>query len=322
MYQELAIFIVGIVGLWLGAGITIKGAQAIAKKLKISYLFVGLTILSIGTSLPEIFTHITASLKTIGGVPATGIAVGTNIGSNIVQITFILGIVGLLAVIKSSAKVQKRDGLIMLAGIAFLWFLGLNGTISRFEGIALAGLYIAYILWISGDEKSLKELVGPNHKLLDGKKKQNILRDIGTLILGLIFLGFASNWVINNTLFFADYFGIQQTFIGLMVIGVSTALPELTTALQGIAKGVKQMSLGVLIGSNITNPMLALGIGAAITNQVIDKTLIWFDIPFWFFISALALLFFQKDKKLQKWEATILVATYIGYVAYKFYEVL
>ena len=148
------------------------------------------------------------------------------------------------------------------------------------------------------------------------------MRDIGTLILGLVFLGFASNWVINNTLFFADYFGLEQTFIGLTVIGVSTALPELTTALQGIAKGVKQMSLGVLIGSNITNPMLALGIGAAITSQVIDKTLIWFDIPFWFFISALALLFFQKDKKLQKWEAGVLVLAYVGYVAYKFYGVL
>jgi cation:H+ antiporter len=322
MKTQIILFILGVIGLWLGAGITITGATAIAKKLKISYLFVGLTILSIGTSLPEIFTHVASSWKILNGIEASGVAVGTNIGSNIIQITLIMGMLGLFAVIKSSKQIQKRDGLIMLGSIALLWLLGLNGIISRIEGFILVALYVIYIYWISRSEKSIKELIDPHHKPLSKKKERHILIDIGNVMVGLVLLGFASIWVVDNTLFFANHFGIEQSFFGLVVIGVSTALPELTTAVRGVMKGVKQMSLGVLIGSNITNPMLALGIGAAISGYKISQTITWFDIPFWFGISALALIFFHRTKKLEKWEAAVLVFSYIAYVAYKVYGII
>jgi len=142
MQQEIILFIIGIIGLWLGAGITITGATEIAKKLKISYLFVGLTILSIGTSLPEIFTHIASSWKILNGIEASGVAVGTNIGSNIIQITLIMGMIGLFAIIKSSKQIQKRDGFVMLGSIALLWLFSLDGFVSRIEGVALALIYI------------------------------------------------------------------------------------------------------------------------------------------------------------------------------------
>ncbi|MBT3583101.1 calcium/sodium antiporter [Candidatus Woesearchaeota archaeon] len=322
MQQEIILFIIGVIGLWLGAGITINGAVEIAKKFKISYLFVGLTILSIGTSLPEIFTHIASSWKILNGIEASGVAVGTNIGSNIIQITLIMGMLGLFAVIKSSKQIQKRDGLIMLGSIALLWLFGLNGVISQIEGLALATLYVIYIYWISRSEKSIKELIDPHHKPLSKKKERHIFIDIGHVLFGLALLGVASMWVVDNTLFFANHFGIEQTFFGLVVIGVSTALPELTTAVRGVMKGAKQMSLGVLIGSNITNPMLALGIGAAISGYKVSQSIQWFDIPFWFFISALALLFFHRTKRLEKWEAAVLVISYIAYVAYKIYGVI
>jgi len=135
-------------------------------------------------------------------------------------------------------------------------------------------------------------------------------------------LGIGATWVVKNTLFFADLWGIEQTFFGLVIIGVSTALPELTTALRGVMKGVKNMSLGVLIGSNITNPLLALGLGAAISGYTVSRTIQFFDIPFWFFISALALLFFHRDKKLSKWSATVLILAYICYVGYKIYGII
>jgi cation:H+ antiporter len=322
MQQEIILFIIGVIGLWLGAGITINGAVEIAKKFKISYLFIGLTILSIGTSLPEIFTHITSSWKILNGIEASGVAVGTNIGSNIIQITLIMGMIGLFAIIKSSKQIQKRDGLVMLGSIALLWLLGLDGSIARWEGLLLALLYVVYLYWITRDEKSIKELIDPHHKPISKKKERHILIDISHVIVGIVLLGFASHWVVENTLYFASHFGIEQTFFGLVVIGVSTALPELTTAVRGVMKGAKQMSLGVLIGSNITNPMLALGIGAAISGYKVSQSIQWFDIPFWFFISALALVFFHRTKKLEKWEAAVLVISYIAYVGYKVYGII
>jgi len=320
--MEFVLFVLGIIGLWLGASTTIKGATAIARKMHISHLFIGLTVLSLGTSLPEIFTHIASSWKILNGIEASGVAVGTNIGSNIIQITFIMGMLGLFAVIKSSKKIQKRDGLVMLGSIALLWLFGLNGHISRFEGILLAALYIVYLIWIMRDEKSIKEFINPHHKLLNKKPKKHIAVDLSHITIGIMMLGISSQWVVENTLFFANKFGIEQTFIGLIIIGISTALPELTTAIHGIMKGAKSMSLGVLIGSNITNPMLALGIGAAISGYKIASSITWFDIPFWFGISALALLFFQRGHKLHKSEGAFLILAYVAYVAYKIYGII
>lgn len=304
----------------------IDGSLRISKQLGISKLFIGLTIISIGTSLPEIFTHIASSLSILKGLDASGVAVGTNIGSNIIQITLILGLVGLLAKVKSSKTIQKRDGLIMLGGIALLWLLGLNGFISRLEGAVLAGLYIIYLFYLSRKEKNLEELFefdksnSHNKLILSKQARHNIVVASGVLVAGIAVLLLTSKLVVDNALFLANFFGIAQTLIGTMVIGVSTALPELTTALMGIKRGAKNLSLGVLIGSNITNPMLALGIGAAISGYTMAKELLWVDLPFWFAISAIALLFFQKDHRLSKPASYILIISYVGFVVYKFYS--
>ena len=105
--MEVIVFLLGLIGIWFGAHLAVDQALILARRMKISKLFIGLTILSIGTSLPEIFTHIISSLNELNGVAASNIAIGTNIGSNIFQITFIIGIIGLLAVIKSSKKRSK-----------------------------------------------------------------------------------------------------------------------------------------------------------------------------------------------------------------------
>jgi cation:H+ antiporter len=322
MIQEGLLFILGVVGLWLGAGITINGAVAIARKLKISNLFIGLTVLSIGTSLPEIFTHVASSIKILNGVDASGVAIGTNVGSNIIQITLILGLIAMFATIKSSKEILKRDGLVMLSSIALLWIFGLNGTISQLEGMILAIIYVTYLILITRKEKTIKELIRPHHKKLGKRKKHYIGLDVGNVFAGIVILAFASHWVVENTLFFAKTFGIEQTFLGLVVIGISTALPELTTAIRGIIKGAKSMSLGVLIGSNITNPLLALGLGAAISGYTVSRSLQWFDIPFWFGISTLALLFFRNNNKLEKHEAAVLVFAYFAYIIYKIFTVI
>ena len=174
-------------------------------------------------------------------------------------------------------------------------------------------------------KKNLEELfeVGNHHQFILGKKaKHNIAVASGTLLAGIALLLLTSNIVVNNALFLADFFGITQTLIGTMVIGVSTALPELTTALIGLKRGAKNLSLGVLIGSNITNPMLALGLGAAISGYTMSKEILWFDLPFWFIISGLALLFFHRQNKLGKTESIVLILSYVGYAIYKFYGLI
>lgn len=322
--SNVLLFSIGLFGLWVGAHMAISGSLKISKQFGISTLFIGLTVISIGTSLPEIFTHLVSSFKILKGIDASGVSVGANIGSNIIQITFILGLIGLLATVKSSKNIQRRDGLVMLGAIALLWLFGLNGHISRLEGVILAVLYLVYMFYLSRGEKSLEEMfeVGNHHKFLIGKKaRHNISVASGTLLAGIVLLLLSAKFVVDGAIFLSDFFGVAQTLVGTMVVGVSTALPELTTALVGIKRGAKNLSLGVLIGSNITNPMLALGLGAAISGYTMAKEIIWFDIPFWFIISTAALLFFNRNHRLEKGEALFLILSYIAYAVYKFYSI-
>jgi cation:H+ antiporter len=318
---ELLIFLAGLIGIWFGAHMVVDHALVIAKQLKISKLFVGLTILSIGTSLPEIFTHINSSLKELSGMAASNIAIGTNIGSNIVQITLILGILGFLTRIKSSKSVQNRDGLVMLGAIIALFLMGLDGVISQLDGAILFFTYLGYLFYLYTKEEKLGEIISRRTKWTH-KHFKNFTLHLGIILVGFAIIQVSANAVVDTTLRFSNTLGIEQSFFGLIIIGFATALPEFTTAVMGILKKSRDLSLGVLIGSNITNPMMALGIGAMIVDNPISKTLVNFDIPFWFIVSAGVLLLFQKDKKLSKIGAATMIGAYIVYVLYKTYSVV
>ncbi len=309
--MEVIVFLLGLIGIWFGAHLAVDQALILARRMKISKLFIGLTILSIGTSLPEIFTHIISSLNELNGVAASNIAIGTNIGSNIFQITFIIGIIGLLAVIKSSKNIQKRDGLVMLGSIVLIYLFGQNGVISQVEGIILVGLYVIYLGHLYRSEKNQE------HKYVPITRMMRMRHHIGLLISGIFILSLSANIVVDSALNFSEILGIEQSFFGLLIIGVATGLPEFTTALMGVLKRAKEVSLGVLIGSNITNPMMALGLGAIIVDNPISKTVVNFDLPFWFIISSVLLLLFQRDHKLSKKGALLMLSAYLGYLIYK-----
>jgi cation:H+ antiporter len=317
---ELLIFLAGLLGIWYGAHTVVDHALIIAKQLKISKLFIGLTILSIGTSLPEIFTHINASLKELAGSAASNIAIGTNIGSNIVQITLILGILGFLTRIKSSKSVQHRDGLVMLGAIVALFLMGLDGVISQIEGAILFFVYLGYLFYLYTKEEKLSEIISRKTNWTH-KHFKNFTLHFVIILVGLAILQLSANAVVDTTLKFSNTLGIEQSFFGLLIIGFATALPEFTTAVMGILKKSRDLSLGVLIGSNITNPMMALGIGAMITDNPISKSIVNFDIPFWFIVSAGLILLFQKDKKLSKFGAATMIGSYVVYALYKSYSV-
>jgi len=305
LYLEIGLLILGIIGIWAGAKIVVDAAHKIALALNISEGFMGLTVLSIGTSLPEIFTHVIASINVLKGTAkAAGVAVGTNVGSNIVQITFIIGLVALLTKTYVDKKILKFDYIVMLSSIALLFFLSLNKFISRIEGIILVVLYIAYVVYLSREEKIVEK----------NQFKTNYLLKGSLMVVGFGILLIGANFVINNAVKISNLMGWSGSFIGAVIVGVATALPEFTTAVVAILRNSHSMSLGTLIGSNITNPLFALGLGAAISGYVVDKAVIIFDLPFWFFVSLLVLMFLWTGLKIKKKESIILMLLYLVYV--------
>ena len=302
MYIELLFLIFGLIFVWLSATITVDAAKKIAYAFNISEAIIGLTILSIGTSLPEIFTHIISSINILNGIESSGIAVGTNIGSNIIQITLILGVIALLTKVHTDKKILKLDYPIMLGAILLLFLFSLNQTIGRFEGFLLTFGYIWFLIWLVKKEN-----------VIERNPKKHKLHYFLNLTIGLATLLFAAKLVVDNAISLSTIWGVSESLIGVLMIGAATALPELTTALIAILKGSTKMSLGTIIGSNITNPMLALGIGAMISGYTIDSAILWYDIPFWFFISILAMFFFKRKMKLDKKEAITLIIAYFVY---------
>ncbi len=306
------LMVLGIIGLWLGADLVINSSQRVAKSLNISGAFMGLTVLSIGTSLPEIATHVISSIDILKGMETSGIAVGTNVGSNLFQISFIVGIVGLLLTIRSSETIMKRDYPVMLGGIVLIWLFSLGGYIGRIEGAVLAVLYIIYIAYL-----------GKNEKILEKNPFQtNYIKDFVLIALGIGMLLFCADIVVDKAVFLSRNWGVAESFIGTLIIGIGTGLPELTTALVGILRKANDISLGTLVGSNITNPLLALGIGAGISGYTVDKYLLFYDIPVWFLLSLIVLFFFYWKHKLFRWEAVVLITLFFAYAAFKVFFLL
>ncbi len=301
--------ILAMAGLVFGAQIVIYGAKHIAIKLGLSEFFVGLTLLSILTSLPEMIEHIVASLDILRGGPAgvlAGVAIGTNIGSNIIQITLITGLVGLIGTLVCDEDFIKKDYVFMLISILILFLFAFTGShISRLEGGILFSMYLLYLY-------SLQRKEGIKEKL---KVKHNPLAwDFILIALGFIALLFSADHLLKEAVFFSQAYGIEGSLIGTLIIGVATSLPEFTTAMVALIKRSSGLSLGTLIGSNITNPLLALGLGAMISGYSVENSLLWFDLPFWFGISVVGYFLFLKGKHLSNKEALVLIFGYFLYV--------
>ena len=308
---NLLIGIVGIVFIVLGAELTVNRSQRLARMLGVSEFFIGLTILSVGTSLPEITTHIVGSLSILKGISnidtLSGLVVGTNIGSNLVQITLITGMVGLLGVIHTTKDFMKENYLIMLASIALLFLFSVNKFISQIEGLILVVLYLSYLIFLSRKEHLIE-------KIEHDKDKWSMIKTTSLILFGITILIFAADKVLESAIFFSEKFNISGSLIGTLVIGVCTALPEFTTAVTALLKKSSGMGLGTLVGSNITNPLLALGTGAAISGYTIANPILWFDLPFWFFISILVGWFFWRKLELKRPQAIIMILSYIVFV--------
>ncbi|PIY60309.1 hypothetical protein COY95_02430 [Candidatus Woesearchaeota archaeon CG_4_10_14_0_8_um_filter_47_5] len=306
-YLSFILLVLGLFVVWYGAGLVIKACTRTTKEIGIHDSFVGLTVLSIGTSLPEISTHIKSSINILRGIESSGIAVGTNIGSNIIQITFIMGLIAFLVRIHATKKVLKGDYVVMLGSILLLWLFSLDGVLSRFEGILLVGLYLLYLYHLGDEEHILSKFAHPYHKV-------HWMQNLCIFFVGVVLLIVGADLVVDKGILLSIEWGVRETLIGTMLIGVGTALPELTTSIRAVLSKAEGMSVGTLIGSNITNPMFAVGIGAIISGYTVDRSLIIFDMPFWFIISLVGLLLFWKHQELTRKGAMIMIGGYIGYV--------
>lgn len=294
------LFVLGFYLMIKGADILVDGATTIARRLRISDIVIGLTIVSFGTSMPELVVNIIASFK-----GSSEIAIGNVLGSNIANILLILGVASLVTPLplkRGTILSEIPFSLIATLLVGFLANAAIFGdakkalSLSRIDGLCLLlffGIFMLYVSSIAHD--------GMADDIPEGKMSNS--RAMGFIVSGCIGLFFGGKWVVDGAIVIAKIFGMSETFIGLTVVAVGTSLPELVTSAMAAYRGSADIAVGNAIGSNIFNLLWILGISATIRPLPFDHASNS-DLVFLIFTSLLlfAAVIFGERNKIDRWQ--------------------
>mgnify|MGYP006434050395 CR=1 FL=1 len=300
---------IGIVLLLLGGDWLVKGAVAVALRAKISLLVVGMTVVSLATSAPELLVSLTAALD--GHVD---ISFGNILGSNMANISLVLGITALIYPTTVEKQTITRDYWIMFAVSALLLLFLWDGLLASWEGalfIILLGFFFFYQIKSSSNSDIPEEVSSASRLRLPWL--------IFYLIGGIGGLHFGSDLLIEGAVGIAERWGISQRIIGLTIVSIGTSLPELAACIMASVRGQQGISLGNLVGSNIFNILSVLGFTALVLPlPVQNRGTFRLDFPWLFFIMVVLYIFiaFLGKGRIQRWQGGVLLALYIAYLGY------
>ena len=294
----------------------IEGAKGLARRGGLPEVVIGLTIVSIGTSLPEILVTTTAALDVASSPQVADFAIGSILGSVFVQITLIMGIV----VVKNGLKIReswlKRDGLIMLLAVLLLTFFLLTGyVLERWEAGILVSLYIIYIGWLLKHRKVIQQEEEENRDEVEVRGSSwSTAAYIIMVIGGLAFAVFAAHHLVEYASMIALELNVPQAIVGTTVSGIGTSLPELTIAIMA-SKRSQGVAIGTSIGSNITDPLLSIGLAGLISPLAISPVgfdfIVYILMPFTVLGCGIALLMMRTSYEFKKWEGYTMILIYI-----------
>ncbi|MCL1139453.1 calcium/sodium antiporter [Shewanella pneumatophori] len=317
MLFNIFLLVAGLGALVWSADKFVYGAAAFARNLGLPPMLIGLTIVAMGSSAPEMFVAATASLEGM-----TDTAIGNVLGSNIANITLILGITALLGAISVSSQTLKREIPMMLVATLIVGYFLYDGFLTRVEGISLLVLFIGlmgYLIWHGLHSK--------NRDALAEEAAEEIPADVPTakaifwLVVGMVLLPLSADWMVQGAVGIAKAYHLSDLVIGLTIIAVGTSLPELAACVAGVLKKEDDLAIGNIVGSNLFNILAVLAIPGIIAPGAVDAAASTRD--FYMVLatsSALAVLILLsgRAKQLKPWHGVVLLITFIAYQALLF----
>ena len=307
--KYLLLLVVGFAFLVKGADWFVEGASGIAEKFGIPQLVIGLTIVAMGTSMPEAAVSISAALK-----GSAGITIGNVVGSNILNILIILGLSALVAPLAvQQSTVRYVIPFVLLVSLVLLG-LGYDGNVGLIDGIILWALFIVYFIYlIRMSKQDSKD--NPEEGADDVPEKSRTLKlwqAILLTIIGLVLIVAGSEFAVDGATGFARLFGVSERVIGLTIVALGTSLPELFTSVSASMKGNADIAIGNIVGSNIFNILFVVGTSALIIPVNFQKDFIFDTIV----AAGAAILLFIccfKDQKLYRWGGVLMLVAYAAY---------
>lgn len=324
MIFYLFLFIIGFVALIKGADLLVDGSASLARRLGISSLVIGLTVVAFGTSAPELVVNLIAGFK-----GNTDLAIGNILGSNIANTLLILGVAALICPIAVKNSTIWKEIPFSFLAVLVLFFMAndilLDGDtvaqINRSDGLTMLGFFVIFIVYLTQIAKKGVLDTGLDHEHIEVQKVT--ISSIKVLI-GLVGLTLGGKWIVDGAIYFGELIGMSEAFMGLTILAVGTSLPELATAIVAARKKHPDIVIGNVIGSNIFNVLLVLAVTGTITplsftpalNQDIIVVMVTTFLLFIFILQGQG----DQKNKLLRWQGVIFVTLYAGYISYLIYR--
>jgi cation:H+ antiporter len=317
-FATILLLVVGFVCLVGGAELLVRGAAAVASRLGISPIVIGLTVVAFGTSAPELAVSVNASL---GG--KSDVAFGNVVGSNIANILLILGLSATAGALVVTQRIVRLDVPILIAVSLVALLMGIDRKFSRIDGIILVLAAIVYTVWLIRTSRAETKEIDAEHKeaidiLEEGVVKFPLITQILFVLGGFVFLVVGSQLLVNSATQIAESFGISELVIGLTIIAIGTSLPELATSVMASIRGERDIAVGNVIGSNLFNIMLVLGMTSVVSSNgvAVQQAALRLDIPVMIGATLVLLPICWNGFQIRRWEGFVLVGFYVLYVLY------
>lgn len=310
--MDILLLIIGLLVLVFGGEFLVKGAVGFSRTMKISPLIVGMTVVAFGTSAPELIVSLTSALE---GNP--GIAIGNVAGSNIANIGLVLGLTVIIFPIVADRQTKRVDLPMMIFSTFLFYFFARDGILEMYEGIIMVAIIIAFTFGLIryGRRKSIAE---GNEDWVDERKTPSYWKSLLFLHIGFVGLYFGADWFIEGAVGIADVLLAgnpeKDTIIGVTVVAFGTSAPELVASTVAAYKKETDISIGNLIGSNIFNILVVLGITSIVKPIPVTNEVIEFDMLWVIAIALLLVVMIAVGKKIGRLKGAILLATYITYI--------
>jgi cation:H+ antiporter len=313
--MEFFALLLGLAGLWLGTQATIKGAVAVAERLGVPELVVGLTVVSVGSDLPELAIAIDAAIWNLHAGQASDVVVGSALGSCLGQIGFVLGIAGLLGRLTLPKKIIYQQGGVLLGSLVLLGLFGLDVQVSRIEGILLVAAYAAYLIFILANVTLPEERIGSG-------SGSGLANSLFFLVIGLAVVIGSAELTVSSAVSVAEALNVEQSFVAIIIIGLGSSLPELSISLGAMLQRRVSLSVGNLMGSNVFDTLVPVGAAATIARLDFDAGMLQQELPFLFVLTLIVVFLFLKSSGIHKREAIVVLGLYVAYAAAKIQEVI
>lgn len=304
MLIQIFILFIGLILLYYGSELLVRGAASTAVLYSVKPVIIGLTIVSLATSAPELLVSLVAAFK-----GSEGISLGNILGSNVINIALVLGISAIIKPVKIKDQLAKIEIPYMTFATIVFWALCIDNQISRADGWLLLFLLAVFLLYGILQARDIGSKLFPKPR-----SAKNILIYAIMIVAGILMLAKGADLVVQKAIFLATRIGLSQTFIGISVVALGTSLPELATSAVAASRGESDISIGNVVGSNLFNICLVIGIVGVLNPMAISRDVHFFEFPFMVLITLCLSILAFKYREAGRKTGIAFVLFFIGYI--------